>query len=206
VLVVSARAAQALLGADPAQAAVGAPGRTVRGTVAFRVERSPADNVVAILDGSDARLRGSYVALGAHNDHIGTNAAPVDHDSLKAFNAAARRLYMALDPEGDEVIPPRPSSSCRRSSRRSASTWTRCARCGRPASDSIANGADDDGSGSMALLEIAENVASLGLEAAPLAPVRLAHGRGERDWWVPAGSPTTRRCRATRSSRSSTST
>jgi hypothetical protein len=76
----------------------------------------------------------------------------------------------------------------------------------RPArQDSIANGADDDGSGSMALLEIAENVA-----ASASKPRRsllfVWHTAEEKGWWVPAGSPTTRRCRATRSSRSSTST
>ena len=34
---------------------------------------SPARNVVAILPGSDPKLKGEYVALGAHNDHIGFN-------------------------------------------------------------------------------------------------------------------------------------
>ena len=36
------------------------------------------------------QLRGEYVAVGAHNDHIGYRAAgAVDHDSLHLYNAAA---------------------------------------------------------------------------------------------------------------------
>ena len=55
---------------------------------------APARNVVAILPGSDPALRGQYVAIGAHNDHIGMQPTPVDHDSLRAWNtvdAPARR-------------------------------------------------------------------------------------------------------------------
>lgn len=158
VLVVSRRAAQAMLGTAPDSAAVGAAGRTIAGAIAFRTERAPAQNVIAILPGSDARLRGSYVALGAHNDHVGMAATPVDHDSLKAYNAAARRLYMAQDPEGDETIPAEAQQALaqQRQGIRVNLDSLRAVRPARP--DSIYNGADDDGSGSMALLEIAENV------------------------------------------------
>src|SRR4051812_2436605 len=45
-----------------------------------------ARNVVAVIPGSDPVLRNEYVAVGAHNDHIGMTAAAVDKDSLKAFN------------------------------------------------------------------------------------------------------------------------
>ncbi|GLC24327.1 M28 family metallopeptidase [Roseisolibacter agri] len=160
VLVVSQRAAQAMLGADLASAAVGAAGRTVTGNVAFRTERAPATNVVAILPGSDARLASTYVAMGAHNDHVGMAPRAVDHDSLKAFNAAARRLYMAQDPEGDETIPPA-ADSLYRQQRAAIRVNVDSLRALRPARmDSVFNGADDDGSGSMALLEIAENFAA----------------------------------------------
>lgn len=68
-------------------------------------ERRPATgyNVVAVLRGRDARLASTYVALGAHHDHIG-------------------------------VLAP-------------------------TAGDSIANGADDDGSGTVALLGVARSLA-----------------------------------------------
>ncbi len=54
---------------------------------------------MAILEGSDPALRGEYVALGAHNDAIGI-VAPVDHDSLRAYNTVVRPRG-ANDPAGD---------------------------------------------------------------------------------------------------------
>ncbi|MDF1502868.1 M20/M25/M40 family metallo-hydrolase, partial [Roseisolibacter sp. H3M3-2] len=160
-------AAHALLGADPASATVGAAGRAVRGGVTFRVERAPADNVVAVLPGSDPALRNTYVALGAHNDHVGISPAAVDHDSLKASLYQARRLYMQADPEGDETIPP-DAQAALTERQRAIRVNVDSLRAIRPARrDSINNGADDDGSGSMALLEIAEN-----LQAARAKPKR----------------------------------
>ncbi|HEX7918361.1 MAG TPA: hypothetical protein VF454_03110, partial [Gemmatimonadales bacterium] len=46
---------------------------------------NPARNVVAILRGSDPKLRKSYVAIGAHNDHIGVGD-PVAFDSQYVVN------------------------------------------------------------------------------------------------------------------------
>jgi len=40
--------------------------------------------VIAVLPGSDPALAGEYVLVGAHNDHVGTLAAAVDHDSTRA--------------------------------------------------------------------------------------------------------------------------
>ena len=114
-------------------------------------------NVVAIIPGSDPALRNEYVAIGAHNDHIGMNT-PVDHDSLKAFNDARNKLLMAnnmiaLTPEQLATV------HVNMDSIRKAVP--------RPRLDSINNGADDDGSGSMALLEIAEAI-----QAMPVKPRR----------------------------------
>ena len=50
----------------------------------------PARNVVAILRGRDPRLRHQYVSLTAHNDHVGFNHSPVDHDSLRAYDRVIR--------------------------------------------------------------------------------------------------------------------
>jgi hypothetical protein len=171
VLNVTRRAAAALLGLAPGASfesqAVGAPGKTVRGTVAFRQEAVPSYNVIAILPGSDARLRGEYVALGAHNDHIGYAARAVDHDSLKAFNLAARRIYLSLDAEGDEVLTPEQTAEYRRRVAEIRVNVDSLRRLRPARRDSINNGADDDGSGSMGLLEIAENLAAM-----PVAPRR----------------------------------
>lgn len=86
-------------------------GRTFTGAVNLQRESVMAYNVVGVVRGSDARLNRSYVAYGAHMDHIGIQP-PVDGDS-------------------------------------------------------IANGADDDGSGSVALLAIAR-----ALKASPEKPRR----------------------------------
>jgi hypothetical protein len=142
------RAASVILGADPSTLAPGALGAPLRGR--FDIARTPvpfaARNVVAILRGSDPALRGQYVALTAHNDHVGFDHFPVDHDSLRAFNRVIR-------PMGADS-PPRPPT---------AAEWTQIRtildslrKVNRPRLDSIRNGADDDGSGTVAILEIAE--------------------------------------------------
>ena len=41
-----------------------------------------------VIRGSDPKLRGEYVALGAHNDHVGVGTQAVDHDSLHLYNEA----------------------------------------------------------------------------------------------------------------------
>ena len=78
--------AEALTGAPLAGLARGATGHVIHGTLKWDDVPAPGRNVVAILPGSDPKLKGEYVAIGAHNDHIGFNHAPVDHDSLRAFN------------------------------------------------------------------------------------------------------------------------
>jgi hypothetical protein len=108
-------------------------------------------NVVGIIPGSDPKLRHEYVAIGAHNDHVGV-ATPVDHDSLKAFNDARIAMLIAnnmtaLTPEQLSTIKVDMDSIRREHP--------------RVRRDSVNNGADDDGSGSMALLEIAEAVKNM---------------------------------------------
>lgn len=132
--------------------AVGTAGGTVTASLDF-VEL-PSDwgrNVVGIIPGSDPKLRHEYVAIGAHNDHVGITT-PVDHDSLKAFNNARIAMLIAdnmvaLTPEQLATIKVNMDSIRREHP--------------RVRRDSINNGADDDGSGSMALLEIAEAVKNM---------------------------------------------
>jgi len=76
-------------------------------------ERVPSQNVVGVVEGGDAELKGEYVAFGAHYDHSGTR------------------------PQGQ--------------------------------GDTILNGADDDGSGTVALMAMAEALAK-----APQRPRRSA--------------------------------
>lgn len=156
---VTPAAAARMLGGDLATLAKGASGGTITGSVAFRTEPAefPARNVVAVLPGSDPALRGQYVAIGSHNDHIGVAPSPVDHDSLRAFNTVMR-------PQGADDEAGQPSAE---QAARIAALLDSLRRAHPPRLDSIANGADDDGSGSVAMLEIAEELA-----AAPVKPRR----------------------------------
>ena len=92
-----------------------------------KTERIPTQNVVAIWEGGDPKLKSEMVAIGAHYDHVGTNP-----------NA-----------RGDDKI------------------W---------------NGADDDGSGTVAVLSIAEALAK-----APKRPRRSVlfvwHAGEEKGLW-----------------------
>jgi hypothetical protein len=144
---VSRAAARRLLGVALDSAQVGQLGRTVHGSIGFHDQAAPARNVVAILPGSDLRLKGEYVAIGAHNDHIGFGHDAVDHDSLRAFNTVMR-------PRGaDDEDPGQPTAAQAARIRAMADSLHRV----HPARlDSIYNGADDDGSGSVSVLEIAE--------------------------------------------------
>jgi Zn-dependent M28 family amino/carboxypeptidase len=102
-----------------------------------------------VLPGSDPALRGQYVAIGAHNDHIPPALGPVDHDSLRAYNGVMR-------PHGADDSPAAPTAAQLAAIRKSLDSLRRL-RPPRP--DSIFNGADDDGSGSVSVLEIAEAMA-----------------------------------------------
>src|SRR5258705_2894578 len=141
--------AQNMLGAALEGLRPGAVGKTITGSLAFGESPAPARNVVAILPGSDAALRGEYVAVGAHNDHVGFDHTPVDHDSIRAYNGAERRLELATP--GQQV-----TMEQRMQIHVNVDSVHR-GHAARP--DSIFNGADDDGSGTVAVLEIAENFA-----------------------------------------------
>ena len=146
LLILTTRTTTLLIGGDAESVAAGTVGKTVHGAIEYGEAPAPARNVVAILPGTDPALRGEYVALGAHSDHIGIQSPGFDHDSLRTFNAKLHALG-ALDPMTD-FDPVK-----RASIRVNVDSLHRI----RPARrDSISNGADDDGSGTVGLLEIAE--------------------------------------------------
>ena len=150
-LLVTQGAAETLLGAPIASATAGARGKTVHGSIVFAESTAPARNVVAILRGSDPKLRTTYVAMGAHSDHIGIlPGEAIDHDSLHLYNQA-RFAIVGLVPRG---VPQTPEQRVRVDSIRIDYDSAHRARPARR--DSVRNGADDDGSGSVTLLEIAE--------------------------------------------------
>src|SRR5689334_3877395 len=87
---VSGTLGDAMMGGSIASMAPGTLGRVIGGEMGFDTTRTSARNVIGIVPGSDPSLRGQFVAIGAHNDHVGMSPMKEEHDSLKAFNIVAR--------------------------------------------------------------------------------------------------------------------
>jgi Peptidase family M28 len=149
---ISSAAAAQIFGRSLDQVGIGTTGQPVSGRWSYdwKLAQHPARNVIAILPGSDPARATQYMLVGAHNDHVGTNATGVDHDSLRAFNRVMR-------PQGanDPVRQPNADEQ-----QRINELIANARRIRAPRRDSIMNGADDDGSGTVVLLEIAEKFAT----------------------------------------------
>ena len=158
-----------LLGAAVETMQPGATGRALRGNVVYTEKPipNPARNVIGIIPGSNRKLRGQYVAVGAHNDHIGTHGPAVDHDSLYLFN----HMYLPL---GADMRAPKliPEQQVRLNSALDSVRKLRPARL-----DSIYNGADDDGTGTVTVLEVAE--ALMGAKVKPQRSIIFVWHTGE---------------------------
>ena len=147
-------AAARLFGRSLDGMSAGTAGKTVNASLAYIERQEPefVRNVVGLIRGSDPALRGQYVAIGAHPDHVGFNANPVDHDSARAYAQAILEATMV----GNDFKTLTPEE------RAAVKVNLDSIRKLRPIRrDSINNGADDDGSGSMAVLEIAEAVSRM---------------------------------------------
>ena len=157
---VTRAAAAILIGAPLEGARAGTEGGMASAKLDFVETPVPqyARNVIGIIRGSNPTLKHSFVALGAHPDHVGLDRNPIDHDSLQMYNAARQ----ALMNKGGELHAATPQELSTIKLNLDSVRKIRPARL-----DSIRNGADDDGSGSMALLEIAEAV-----QAMPVKPKR----------------------------------
>ena len=145
-------AAENLFGKSADQLTVGAVSQpvTAQWNYAFRMSDTPARNVIAILPGSDPARASEYVLVGAHNDHVGVNTTVVDHDSLRAVNMVTRRQGA-----NDPVCRPTDDQW-----KQINSMIARARSIRPPRRDSIMNGADDDGSGTVIMLEVAERFAA----------------------------------------------
>lgn len=176
LLIVPSSASARFLGVPVENARPGTVGRTLRGDVRYTTAQASARNVVAILPGSDPKLRNQYVALGAHSDHLGTRNGAIDNDSLRAFNEAATKIYVARTKE----LPDLPGSGLTPEESASIRVNVDSLRRIRPARlDSIYNGADDDGSGSIGLLEVAERFA--GAKVKPKRSLLFVWHAGEEE-------------------------
>jgi Peptidase family M28 len=146
---VSPAVAAAMLGKPVVRAAHGDHGGSATITLVTENLQEPTRNVIGILPGTDPVLRNEYIVIGAHSDHIGISATSpvVEHDSLKAYNMVAR--VEGADSRG--AAPPTPEQWVRINAIKDSLRRVSPARL-----DSISNGADDDGSGTVSILEIAE--------------------------------------------------
>jgi hypothetical protein len=177
-------AAAKLLGRPIEGAGPGTIGGLARATIIYDDTDIPhASNVLAIIPGSDPVLKNEYVVLSAHSDHVGLTgpnaqgSTAVDHDSLRTARLALLRMQM----QGGELVPNPVGTTV-------TVNVDSLRRIRPPRRDSIRNGADDDGSGSMALLEIAEAIVAM-----PVKPKRstiIAWWTAEEDglvgsrWWT----------------------
>jgi hypothetical protein len=148
---ITAATAQKIFGKPVDQLTIGTVGQPISANWVYEshVSETPARNVIAILPGSDPKLAGEYVLVGAHNDHNGVNGTAVDHDSLRAYNTIMRPMGANSDA----------ALSCRPNERQQFlidSLLKRARSIRPPRRDSVMNGADDDGSGTVVLMEIAE--------------------------------------------------
>lgn len=168
VIVASNAMTQALVGAPLNQARWGTVTGRYTGKIELRDTPTSSRNVVAVLEGSDPVLRHQYVALGSHSDHVGVQPGAVDHDSLRAYNIEVERIKATL---GDGKLP----TPAQLAAIRVNVDSIRVIR--RPRLDSISNGADDDGSGTVAMAEIAEALA--GAKARPRRSVLFVWHMGE---------------------------
>jgi hypothetical protein len=153
--VLTSAAAAKLFHAPLESLTVGTAGGTVAIDLRYQIAPAqfPARNVVAIVPGSDAKLKNEYVAIGAHNDHIGMTPLPVDHDSIRLWNHVVR-------PEGADDAS-KQGSAGQQAEVDSLLAGFRAAHPSSARVDSIDNGADDDGSGTVTVLEIAERISTL---------------------------------------------
>ena len=176
-ITITAHAAELLLGAPLAGMQKGHAGKTLQTNLKWIDAPAPARNVIAAYEGTDPRLKKEWVALGAHDDHVGIRAqGPVDHDSLHLYAQASYpiRERIALYNLENHICGGRQQTACNPATadqqahldqlnQQIASIHinldsVRKANGGIRA-DSINNGADDDGSGSVTLMELAERFA-----------------------------------------------
>ena len=147
---VTPEAAARLLGKPADVAQRGDTGKRVDALVIYDDTPIPhAANVVAFIPGSDPILKNEIVAIGSHNDHVGIRQPAIDHDSARAIY----RMRMRQRIQGNDLITLNAQQNAAFTVNVDSLRRIRPARL-----DSINNGADDDGSGSMAMLEIAEAI------------------------------------------------
>ena len=150
-MLITVAAARSLFGKPLDSLTPGTVGGTAHASIRLAEEPRATRNVIALLPGSDPALRGEYVAIGAHSDHIGTRDMPLDHDSVRAANEAAWEM------RGKSLDNAAPGEAQRATITVNVDSLR---KQHPPRMDSVFNGADDDGSGTVSVLEIAQKFAN----------------------------------------------
>jgi hypothetical protein len=133
-------------------------------------------NVIGRLTGSDPMLKDSVVLIDAHFDHLGFTQSPVDPDSVAAWQALAAPIRAEMGEwfktsglakraeTGSYEMTDQEKSTMAAFSARVAAVRVNMdsVRRRHPVArlDSIRNGADDDASGVVAVIEIARRLAA----------------------------------------------
>jgi hypothetical protein len=111
-------------------------------------------NVVGMVEGSDPRLKSTYVLFGAHLDHVGYSQVG---GGAQPTPAACRNRS-----ESSRAMVTKAGKSLQNQGRRGAGEGAPAAAPPKPLEerDLVNNGADDDGSGSVAMMAIAKAFAT----------------------------------------------
>jgi Zn-dependent M28 family amino/carboxypeptidase len=78
--------ADAVLQATPPEGFALSDNKRLAFNAALRIERVPTSNVIAVIEGSDPKLKSEYVALSCHYDHVGVSRRQTAGDRI--FNGA----------------------------------------------------------------------------------------------------------------------
>lgn len=169
--VITVEAVEKIFGKPLNELVEGESARIARISMEFekRESKFPPRNVIGIIRGSDPSLKHTYVSIGAHNDHVGLTQNVIDHDSVRILNYMQR-------PGGAESRP-------RLMTEERWAEFNEVLAAHRRVTpiklDSVFNGADDNASGSMAMLEIAEYFQSLKGDARPKRSILFVWHTGE---------------------------
>lgn len=167
--------AKTMFGSNPETVAPGTAGRSFSGKAGYADMpiAQPGYNVIGILRGSDAVLKNEYVAIGAHNDHIGINdREPAAHDSIYVLNHLFREQGAdSPDPKMTRADADKVNALLAEIRKKTNGASARM--------DSVYNGADDDGTGSVSVLEMAEYFA--GQRARPKRSILFIWHVGEEE-------------------------
>ena len=133
-------------------------------------------NVIGRLRGGDPKLRDSVVLVDAHFDHLGLARMPIDIDSMLAWQALAAPIRAERDAwlkssglaaraeRGSRQMTDEERATMTAFSTRIAALAVNMDSVRRvhptPRRDSVFNGADDDASGVVAVMEIARRLAA----------------------------------------------